>query len=145
MPAHQDGFLYMGYFHLPPPGNHTLEVAHNYSDANSNNDSQTVTINVKEPSAGLSVNNIDPNWVKAGSSVDVIITGSGFQSGLKVAFENGAGPAPAASINEVSGSEIKATVTARSGGPKTNRAWDVRVTNPDGQSFVLARGFTVTP
>jgi hypothetical protein len=126
-------------------GEHTLEVAHNYSDANSNNDSQTVTINVKEPSAGLSVNNIDPDWVKAGSSVDVIITGSGFQSGLNVAFENGAGPTPAASINEVSGSEIKATVTARSGGPKTNRAWDVRVTNPDGQSFVLARGFTVTP
>jgi hypothetical protein len=126
-------------------GNHTLEVAHDYSDINPDNNSQTVTINVKELSAGLSVTGINPDWVKAGTSVPVIITGSGFQSGLKVAFENGAGPAPAASINEVSGSEIKATVTVRSGGPKTDRVWDVRVTNPDGQSVVLNRGFTVKP
>jgi hypothetical protein len=127
------------------PGNHTLEVAHDYSDNNPDNNSKTVTISVKEPSTGLSVNDIDPNWVKAGPNVDVSISGSGFQSGLKVAFENGAGPAPAASINEVSGSEIKATVTVRSGGPKTDRVWDVRVTNPDGQSVVLNRGFTVKP
>jgi hypothetical protein len=127
------------------PGNHTLEVAHHYSDDNPGNDSQTVTINVKEPSAGLSVDGIIPNSMKAGSSVDVSITGSGFQSGVKVAFENGAGPAPTASITAVLDYEIEATVTARSGGPKTDRIWDVRVTNPDGQSVVLNRGFTVKP
>jgi hypothetical protein len=135
--------------HFAPSGDYIIQVAHSYEDANSNNDSLETSINVKDASveepSNLTITTIDPNSIKAGSSVDVSITGSGFQSGVKVAFENGAGPAPTASITDVSGSEIKATVTARSGGPKTNRVWDVRVTNPDGQSVVLNRGFTVTP
>lgn len=50
-----------------------------------------------------------------GVSSAIRTTGSGFLSGADVSFENGAGPAP-----------------------------DVRVTNPDESSAVLA-GFTVTP
>jgi hypothetical protein len=131
-----------------PLGDYNIQVAHSYPDNDSTNDSLETSINVKDASveepSELTITKIEPNSMKVGTSVDVIITGSGFQSELKVAFENGAGPAPSASITEVSGSEIKATVTVRSGGPKTNRVWDVRVTNPDGQSVVLASGFTVT-
>jgi hypothetical protein len=128
-----------------PLGDYTIEFLHHYSDGDLSNNSKTLTISVKEPSAGLSVDGIIPNSMKAGSSVDVSITGSGFQTGVKVAFENGAGPAPTASITKESGTEIEATVTARSGGPKTDRIWDVRVTNPDGNSAVLENGFTVQP
>jgi hypothetical protein len=131
------------------PGDYTIQVAHSYGDHYPANDSLETSINVKDASveepSDLNITGIDPNSMQVGTSLPVIITGSGFQSELKVAFENGAGPAPTASITAVSGTEIKATVTARSGGPKTNRVWDVRVTNPDGQSVVLARGFTVKP
>lgn len=126
-------------------GAYAINFSHDYSDDDENNNSKTVTINVEEPSTGLSIEKIEPNSMKAGTSIDTIISGSGFQSDVKVAFENGTGPAPAASITGVSGTEIKAIVSARSGGPKTNRVWDVRVTNPDGQSDVLPKGFTVTP
>ena len=32
-----------------------------------------------------------------------------------------------------------------SGGAPRNRVWDVKVTNPNGQSATLAKSFTVTP
>jgi hypothetical protein len=45
----------------------------------------------------------------------------------------------------VNGTTITAILTAKSGGPRRDRVWDVRVTNPDGGSSVLAGGLTVTP
>jgi hypothetical protein len=36
-------------------------------------------------------------------------------------------------------------VTAKSGGPKSNRVWDVVVRNPNGSTGRLTQGFTVTP
>jgi len=128
-----------------PSGDYNIQVAHSYQDDNPDNNSKTVTINVKEPSTGLLIGSIDPNSMKAGTSVPVIISGSGFKYGVKVAFENGTGPAPTASITKESATEIEATVTAKIGGPKVNRVWDVRVTNPDGQSVFLTGDFTVTP
>ena len=79
--------------------------------------------------------------------INVTITGSGFQSGATVTLENGAGPAPAADVTNVSpdGLMIEATITAGSGGPRRPRVWDVRVTNPDSSTGVLVDGFTVTP
>ncbi len=95
----------------------------------------------------MTIDSIDPNTMQAGTSVDVTITGAGFVDGASVTFENGSGPAPEASNVVVSadGTTITATVTAKSGGPPRDRVWDVRVTNPDGSSGVLAGGFTVTP
>ncbi|QDV36532.1 Calx-beta domain-containing protein [Tautonia plasticadhaerens] len=88
---------------------------------------------------------ISPDFVSKGSSVDVTITGAGFVAGASVTFENGPGPAPSASnVVGVDSTTITATIAAPNGGPKRDRVWDVRVTNPDGSSAMLARGFTVT-
>ena len=69
----------------------------------------------------------------------VTITGSGFQPGASVTFENGSGPAPAADVTYVSldGFTIEATITAPGGGPHGERVWDVRVTNPDASTGTL--------
>jgi len=84
--------------------------------------------------------------MRAGTTIVVTITGSGFVEGADVTFEDGAGPAPKTSeVSVVDGNTITATVTAKSGGPPRNRMWDVRVTNPDGSSGVLTDGFTVSP
>ena len=41
--------------------------------------------------------------------------------------------------------EITVTVTTKTGGPKRDRLWDVRVNNPDGSYDVLVGGLTITP
>ena len=94
----------------------------------------------------MSVTGIAPDSMAAGTTMDVTVSGSGFVGGASLTFESGAGPAPEASgIVVVDGNTLTATVYAKSGGPPKNRAWDVRVTNPDGSTGVLTGGFTVTP
>ncbi len=107
--------------------------------------SDSVTVTVTAPSTGPTVTGISPNTLKAGTSINATITGTGFLSGAKVTFENGAGPVPSASsVQVVNATSITATVKVKNGGPSGIRTWDVRVTNPNGSSAVLARSFTVT-
>ncbi len=107
-------------------------------------DAATVTFTA--PAAGVNVTSINPNTMQLGTTIDVTIGGSGFAAGAGVTFENGSGPSPTTS-NVVVGdaNTITVTVTAKSGGPPRNRVWDVRVTNTDGSSGVLAGGLTVVP
>ena len=92
------------------------------------------------------VKSIDPRIMRAGTSVDVRITGSKFSAGATVTFEKGAGPTPMASnVVVVDPNTITVTVTAKPGGPSRNRDWDVVVTNADGETDRLADAFTVIP
>jgi hypothetical protein len=79
----------------------------------------------------------------AGTTIDVTITGAGFQAGATVTLENGSGPAPTADVTFVSadGLTIEATVTAHKNAKAA--VWDVRVTNSDASTDVLIDGFTV--
>ncbi|MEJ2206228.1 MAG: hypothetical protein P8170_19220, partial [Gemmatimonadota bacterium] len=78
----------------------------------------------------LDVTVIEPGTVDAGSFIDVTITGSGFAAGVGVSVENGGGPAPEVSnVVRQDATTIKATITAKSGGPPRDRSWDVRVVN----------------
>ncbi|MGD2174538.1 MAG: CARDB domain-containing protein, partial [Candidatus Brocadiaceae bacterium] len=127
-------------------GTHTLTASQDFADDDAANDSNGTEVAVNETTTELTVAAISPNSTSAGTSVDVTVSGTGFQSGAGLAFENGQGPAPSTSnVSVVSATEITVTVTAKSGGPPRDRVWDVRVTNPDGSSGVLVGGFTVTP
>ncbi len=97
------------------------------------------------PSGGVTLDDISPNTMFAGAMINVTITGSGFQPEATVTLENGKGRAPAAEVTDVSvdGFTIEATITAPGGGPKGNRVWDVRVTNPDASTGTLTAGFAV--
>ena len=125
-------------------GNHTITAE--VTDSGDETGSASISITVGTPSEGVTVDNIDPNSMVAGTTINVNIYGLAFMNGAEVTFENGKGPAPTASDVYVVGiNNITATVTAKSGGPPRNRVWDVRVTNPDGSSGVLVEGFTVNP
>ncbi len=126
-------------------GNHTLTASHNFADADATNNSKSTTVTVNEPTPGVTVTSIVPNTMRAGTTISVTITGSGFVAGANLTFENGVGPAPTTSNVVVVANTITATVTVGSGGPPRNRVWDVRVTNPDGSTGDLVDGFTVTP
>jgi hypothetical protein len=93
------------------------------------------------PVGDVVVAGISPNVGRVGSTVPVIITGSGFAPGMSVKFENGSGPAPTARDVVVSSdTTIQATVTIKKAKPGKNPVWDVRV-----GSGILFNGFTVQP
>ena len=131
------------------PNNHLLEQ----SDAD-NQSCILIRLRVAQASAQLlgscdgggsttvSLSSISPNTIKAGTSTQVTVYGSGFAAGMSLGFENGSGPAPVASnvVVAADGDTITATVSVKSGGGKRPRAWDVRVS-----SAVLPRAFTVLP
>jgi hypothetical protein len=116
------------------------------SDYNGLDAADVSVTNLDDDGAGVTVSSIWPDWMSAGTTIDVSITGTGFQAGATVTFENGSGPAPTADVTYVwpDGLTIEATVTAPGGGPPGERVWDVRVTNPDTSTGVLIDGFTVT-
>jgi hypothetical protein len=87
------------------------------------------------------VSSITPDTAPLGSITPVTITGSNFAAGMGVSFENGSGARPEASnVTVVNSTTITATVTVKTGGPKNDRVWDVRV-----GSGVLPNGFAVQP
>ena len=90
----------------------------------------------------MTVLNFFPPQMHAGGSVNLIITGSGFTSDMRVSFENGTGFAPVAnniSVNPA-GTEITGVVTVKKGGNRADPTWDVRV-----GPVLLPNQFTVLP
>ena len=123
-------------------GIHTITASATDSGGRTGSDSIGITVGTSTPE--VSVDSITPDTMPRGTSIDVIITGSGFQAGASVTFENGKVPAPTADVTSVGGTTIEATVTVPSKA-KVGVSWDVRVTNPDSSSGVLVDGLTVTP
>ena len=81
----------------------------------------------------------------SGTIETMSISGSGFESGATVTFEDESGPEPTGSVTSVSASLIIVEIDAKSGGPNRDRFWDVRVTNPDDSTDVLQDGLKITP
>ncbi len=123
-------------------GEHELLASHTFDDGNSDNDESSAFTTVNEP---LDITEIDPDTMEEDTSGEVTITGSGFEPGIEVTFENGNGPTPTASDITVNDSQtLSATVTTSGNGNDNDRTWDVRVTNPDNSTAVLENGFTIT-
>ena len=75
-----------------------------------------------------------------GSVTAVTNTGSGFEDGMALSFENGSGPRPTVSdvVIDANTDTITAYVTVKAGGPPGPRTWDVRF-----GSGTLPAGLTV--
>jgi len=123
-------------------GSHALNARATDSASNQATDGIGVTVN--NSSAPVVVTSISPPSMQKGTTSPVTINGSGFMAGAQVTFEGGKGAPPTASVSSATGTEIAGTVTVKVNA-KPNTAWDVRVTNPDSSSGVLAGGFTVLP
>ncbi len=96
--------------------------------------------------APLTLTGLSPNAMARGVPLSVTITGTNFLPGATVSFDPGQGPAPTVSdVVRVDANTITATFTTKTGGPKGNLLWDVRVTNPGGSTAVLVGGLTVLP
>jgi hypothetical protein len=94
----------------------------------------------------LTIASIFPNSAQAGSTVNLTITGSAFVNGAVVIFEGGQGPAPQiTTATVVNPTTIVITVNVNGDATLGNQLWDVRVTNPDTSTTILADAFTVTP
>ncbi len=86
------------------------------------------------------VSTVEPAEVARGSVTHVTITGSGFEAGMALSFENGSGPRPTVSdvVIDANTDTITAYVTVKAGGPPGPRTWDVRF-----GSGTLSAGLTV--
>ncbi len=103
------------------------------------------TTSAATATAQVTIQSVVPNSAQADTTVDLTITGSGFQGGATVSFEGGQGPAPeVTSVQVVNSTTLVMTVNVKNGGSGA-QVWDVRVTNPDSSSFVLTDAFTVNP
>jgi len=134
------------FTYTPAPGFvGTDSFTYRANDGQADSNLARVTITVTAPP--ISVEDIQPNTMQAGTTINVTISGLSFVAGANVTFENGSGPAPASAniVVAADGKSLTASITAKSGGPPRDRVWNVRVTNPDGSSAVLAAGFTLTP
>jgi len=129
--------------------NLTATAATVNGETNTANNSSQTTSTVNPVSGGQpTITSISPTTLKTGeTNTSFTIMGTNFVVGATVSFQSGTGPAPTASAVTVSasGTIITATVTVPTGGPPRNRVWDLKVTNPNGQSAVLSQAFTVTP
>ena len=102
------------------------------------------TATVEELAGRVTVYEVVPGSVQAGTTVEVTITGTGFKERASVKFENGKSKPPrATNVVVIDNKTIRATVTTkrRRG---TDSVWDVRVTNPNGSTGVLVDGLKVT-
>lgn len=107
--------------------------------------SPTVT-STASPAPQLNIQSINPNSAQANSTVALTVTGSGFQPSATVTFEGGQGlPQQVVSVQVTDPTTIVVTVNAQNDGTAGPQVWDVRVTNPDGTSAILADAFTVNP
>lgn len=99
------------------------------------------------PPAPLSVSGIQPSVLtERAGTVTMSVAGTGFAPGAALAFEGGDGPAPRVrQVTWQSPTQLSALVEIRSGGPKRDRLWDLRVTNPNGSTTVRLDALRITP
>lgn len=93
----------------------------------------------------VTLQGIVPNSAQAETTLSVVITGSGFQTGALVTFEGGGGLAQEVKdVQIINPTTIMFNLTTHNDGTSP-QVWDVRVTNPDTSTAVLVDAFTVNP
>ena len=103
----------------------------------------TITVTVAAP---VAVQSVTPNTAVANTTVVLTVTGSGFQAGAGVSFEGAQGlPQEVVAVQVINPTTLMVTVNARNDGAIGQQVWDIRVTNPDNSSAILADAFTVSP
>lgn len=110
-------------------------------------ESNVAVITVTVDPAPLRVTSIQPNVVtERAGTVTFIVAGAGFAPGAGLTFQDGDGPAPRVrNVTRDSSTQLTAIVEIRAGGPRRDRLWDVRVTNPDGSANVGVDLLRITP
>ena len=100
--------------------------------------SNTVTV-LRDDATGPIVSLVSPSSGSPGQTLNVAVSGSGFESGASVSFGGGT----TGQILSVSPTEIRVSLTIADDAVPGPR--DVTVTNPSGDTDTLTRGFTVGP
>jgi hypothetical protein len=100
------------------------------------------------PTPQLTIAGIVPNSAKAGTTVNLTISGTGFMNGATVLFERepATGTAPVVTAVQVlNHTSMQITVNIPAAGASGPPPWNVRVTNPNSATVALVGAFTVNP
>jgi sugar lactone lactonase YvrE len=127
-------------------GSHTVTLTVSDGKGGTNTATQTITIREFVPSNDpVSLNKIDPTSGRQGQTLDVTLTGTGFQPGAKVTFS---GEGITATVTALTSTQIIAKVTIASDAPvgsglSTRRS--VTLMNLNGTTSTLNKVFAVFP
>ena len=103
------------------------------------------TITITPTTAQLNLLSVTPNTAQANTTVNVTVSGTGFANGATVTFEGAQGTPPQVTgLQVVNANTIVITVNTTVAAGATTQVWDIRVTNSNNTSAVLADAFTVT-
>jgi hypothetical protein len=128
------------------PGVYTLEAVRDLADDASANNRKATSVTLVDPTpppVELLITGVTPGVIGVGTTT-LNILGAGFVDEVVVSFEGGKGPAPAASVVSVDPDGTVLTVDVTVKVPKAT-TWDVRLTNPNGDSAVLVQALTIRP
>lgn len=125
-----------------PVGTHLIALTVNDGKGGVNSTTaQTVTINAPPPPSTTPViETISPSLGKRGTTVNSVITGSGFASGATVSFSGGD---ITITTTYVSSTQLNVRITIGSSALANSRTVTVR--NPNGSSVSRAFGFAIIP
>jgi hypothetical protein len=101
---------------------------------------QSVTINAPTATSSLTVDAVSPSSGRRGTTVNIVVTGSGFAPGATVAISGGG---VSTSVTYVNGNRLNVRVTIPGSAFTTVR--NLTVINPGGASVTKTNGFTVNP
>jgi hypothetical protein len=102
------------------------------------------TITTTPTTPQLSLLSVTPNSGQANTTINVTLSGTGFEDSGTVSFEGGQGTAPQVTrVEVVNANTIVITVNTAVDAGAATQVWDVRVTNPNNTSAVLPDAFTV--
>ena len=125
-----------------PELDETAPAVSTYADYNGFNADDVLVTNLDDDAVGVTVTGVSPGSMDAGDSISVTIRGSGFAAGATVSLKPGNAPV-VSNVVVVNSSTITVTLTYSGRAPKNPKVFDVRVTNPDSSTGVLADAFTV--
>gem|GEM_PF-1728174 len=116
------------------------------SDGNLTSTQASISLTIDEAPVPITISGMSPSVVQMGTNNEpVIISGTGFVSGISVTFSGENGPPPTFNNPVVINSmTISGLLTTKSGGSKRDRYWDINVANSDGSSDTQVDGLMVT-
>lgn len=121
----------------------TFDVTLTVTDTGDLTDTDFTIVTTSSQTSSLAISGISPNSMSKGNTIQVTVSGSGFDQNATVGFSGEKYPPMISSTNVIDQNTIEIEITSSTAGPKKDFVYDLTVANPNGDSVTLVNSFTV--